>query len=75
MTEQVVLMQVNYLPRKYIKSPIESRSISLDDLPIECRTDGTLCGSFLTSTGPCRRGLRGCPLRHLPEYRLVEVQA
>jgi len=27
------------------------------------------------STGPCRRGLRGCPLHHLPEYRLVEVQA
>ena len=44
-------------------------------LPTVCRSlAGMICGSFLTSTGPCRRfSQRGCPLRHDRRYRLVEA--
>ena len=56
------------------KTPPIIGEASLDDLPSACRTDGTLCGSFGTSTGPCRRfSVRGCPLRRLPGYHLVEA--
>ena len=46
-------------------------------LPAVCRSlAGTLCGSFLTSSGPCRRwSVRGCPLRRLPGYHLDGVSA
>ena len=46
-------------------------------LPTVCRSlAGTLCGSFLTSSGPCRRfALRGCPLRRDRRYQLLEVSA
>jgi hypothetical protein len=46
-------------------------------LPTVCRSlAGTLCGSFLTSSGPCRRwSVRGCPLRRLPGYHLDGVSA
>ena len=46
-------------------------------LPTVCRTlAGTLCGSFLTSSGPCRRwSVRGCPLRRDRRYQLLEVSA
>ena len=64
----------SYSQGKYIKAPVCPRGMSLDDLPSACRTDGTLCGSFGTSTGPCRRfSVRGCPLRRLPGYHLVEA--
>ena len=66
---------MNYTQEKYIKVPISSRSISPEDLPTVCRSlAGMICGSFLTSTGPCRRfSQRGCPLRHDRRYRLVEA--
>ena len=66
---------MNYTQEKYIKVPISSGSIPSEDLPTVCRSlAGTLCGSFLTSNGPCRRfSVRGCPLRRLPGYRLVEA--
>lgn len=51
-----------------------SRVIFPDALPSACRTDGTLCGSFLTSTGPCRRfGYRGCPRRPERRYQLADA--
>lgn len=41
------------------------RALSLDRLPAECCTAGTLCGSFGTSTGACALyHVKGCPLRH-----------
>lgn len=66
---------MNYTQEKYIKVPISPRGIPSEDLPTVCRSlAGTLCGSFLTSNGPCRRfSVRGCPLRRLPGYRLVEA--
>ena len=43
-------------------------------LPAVCETDPSRCGSFLSSDGPCPRyARRGCPLRRLPGYRLVEA--
>ena len=58
-------MSTLILVRQYKKPPI-FRKVSLDELPSICQSNGTICGSFGTSTGPCRRyGLRGCPLRHL----------
>lgn len=68
---------MNYTQEKYIKVPISSGSISPEDLPAVCRSlAGTLCGSFLTSTGPCRRfSQRGCPLRRDRRYQLLEVSA
>jgi hypothetical protein len=66
---------MNYTQEKYIKAPVCPWGMSPDDLPPVCRTEtGTICGSFLTSTGPCRRfSQRGCPLRHDRRYRLVEA--
>lgn len=66
---------MNYTQEKYIKVLISSGSISSRELPTVCRSlAGTLCGSFLTSNGACRRfSVRGCPLRRLPGYRLVEA--
>lgn len=47
---------MNYTQDKYIKVSISSGSIPSEDLPTVCRSlVGTLCGSFLTSSGPCRR--------------------
>lgn len=47
---------------KYKKSSIFGR-LSFDDLPPECQTSGTLCGSYGTTNGPCRiRCDRGCLL-------------
>lgn len=68
---------MNYTQEKYIKVPISSGSIPSRELPTVCRSlTGTLCGSFLTSTGPCRRfALRGCPLRRDRRYQLLEVSA
>lgn len=49
---------------KYKKSSIFGR-LSFDDLPPECQTPGSLCGSIGTSTGPCALyHVKGCPLRH-----------
>ena len=63
-------------PRQY-KTPSIIGELFIDDLPSVCRTEtGTICGSFLTSTGPCRRfALRGCPLRRDRRYQLLEVSA
>ena len=68
---------MNYTQEKYFKVSISSGSIPSEDLPTVCRSlTGTLCGSFLTSTGPCRRfALRGCPLRRDRRYQLLEVRA
>ena len=68
---------MNYTQEKYFKVSISSGSIPSEDLPTVCRSlAGTLCGSFLTSTGPCRRfALRGCPLRRDRRYQLLEVSA
>lgn len=51
-------------PRQY-KTPSIIGELFIDDLPPECHTDGTLCGSFGTSTGACAlHHVKGCPLRH-----------
>lgn len=48
--------------QQYKKPPIFGK-VSLDGLPGPCRSDGTLCGSFGTTNGPCRiRCDRGCLL-------------
>lgn len=67
----------SYSQGKYIKALVCPGGMSPDDLPSVCRTEtGTICGSFLTSTGPCRRfALRGCPLRRDRRYQLLEVSA
>jgi len=49
-------------PRQY-KTPSIIGELFIDDLPPECHTDGTLCGSYGTTNGPCRiRCDRGCLL-------------
>ncbi len=69
-------MSITIVSQRLYKNHPIFRNVSLDDLPSACQTDGTLCGSFGTSTGPCQRyGVRGCPLRRLPGYHLDGVSA
>ncbi len=59
---------------KYKRVHILSGKVSTDDHspPPACCTEATLCGSFLSSDGPCTLYTRrGCPLRHQDRYQLV----
>lgn len=59
---------------KYKRVLIFPGKASTDDHspPPACCTEATLCGSFLSSDGPCTLYTRrGCPLRHQDRYRLV----
>jgi hypothetical protein len=64
-------MLVHLSTLKYKKSSILG-GLSFDDLPPECRADGSLCGAIGTTNGACRiRRDRGCLLLRLGRVKLV----
>lgn len=67
-------MSATIVSAQQYKTPPIIGKVSLDNLPPECRSlSGTLCGSILMSSAPCRaRGDRGCLLLKNPKYRLVD---